>query len=58
MVSSEIIENVHIELVLHPDKKTKVISSKVQLVAMATASDKFTKNGRARARKYPIFSLF
>ena len=57
MVSSEIIENVHIELVLHPDNKTKVISSKVQLVVMATASDKFTKNGRARVTKFPIFSL-
>ena len=57
MVSSEIIENIHIELVLHPDSKTKVISSKVQLVAMATASDKFTNYGRARVTKFPIFSL-
>ena len=45
MGASEIIENVHIELVLHPDCKNKDISLKVQLVAMATASDKFNKNG-------------
>ena len=56
-MSSEIIENVHTELVLHPDNKSKVIFSKVQLVAMATASDKFTKNGRARVTKFSVFSL-
>ena len=58
MVYSEIIENVHIELVLHTDCKNKVISSKVQLVTMATTSDKLNINGRAEARKFPIFSLF
>ena len=60
MVCSEIIENILIELVLHTDCKNKVISSKVQLVTMATTrlSDKFKINGRAEARKFPIFSLF
>ena len=58
MIVSEINQTSHIWSLLASDCKTKVISSKVQLVAMATASDKFNKNGRARARKFPIFSLF
>ena len=58
MVCYEIIENVHIELVLHHDSKKKSFLQKVQLVAMATASDKFNKNGPARARKFRFLAYF
>ena len=58
MICSEINQTSNIWSLLAPDCKFKVIFSKAQLYAMATASDKLNQNGRARATEFQIFSLF